>query len=200
MKKLFVIGVALVLAGGLYAQGYVGLKGGVNYGSWNPDVEGMDAMTGLGYHFGLEAGYMPMPMVAVDIGGFYYIGKWSTTVDDVDYETTVNSIYIPLSVKYIFTAAPTVNPFVKAGAAIMMQNSGETKIGEEDAVDIPDEDLETDWYVFGGVGVDVNVAEAISVRPDITFQYNLTADIEATEDASESAYDFLFSLGFYYWF
>lgn len=199
MKKLLVIGVALVLAGGLYAQGYVGLKGGLNYGSWNPDVADMDAWTGLGYHFGLEAGYMPMPMVAVDIGGFYYIGKWSTTVDDVETDMTINSIYIPLSVKYIFTAAPTVNPFVKAGAGMMMQNSGTvSEDGEE--TDIDDEDLETDWYVFGGLGVDVSVAQSISVRPDITFQYNLTADDDETEEASESMYDFLFSLGFYYSF
>lgn len=199
MKKLFVIGVALVLAGGLYAQGYVGLKGGVNYGSWNPDVEDVDSYTGLGYHVGLEAGYMPMPMVGIDIGGFYYIGKWSTTVDDVDMDMTINSIYIPLSLKYIFTAAPTVNPFVKVGGAMMMQNSGTVTIDEEE-FDIDDEDLETDFYVLGGLGVDVSVSPMISVRPEATFQYNLSADDEDTEDASESAYDFLFSLGFFYAF
>lgn len=200
MKKLFVIGVALILAGGLYAQGSVGLKGGLNYGSFDSGVEGEDAYTGLGYHFGLEAGYMPMPSIGVDIGGFYYIGKWSTTVDDVDVEMTINSIYIPLSLRYVFAAAPTVNPYVKLGGAVMMESSGETTTGEEDPVDIPDEFIETDFFILGGFGVDIGATPTISVRPELVFQYNITGDRDDTTDQDESAYDFLFSLGFYYAF
>jgi len=200
MKKLFVIGVTLVLAGGLYGQGSVGLRGGLNYGIFNPDVEGVDNFTGIGYNVGLEAGFKPMPSIGIDVGVAYYIGKYSTTIDDTDFEMTINSIYIPLAFRYIFGAAPTMNPYVKLGGAAMMQNSGETTTGEEDPVDIPDDDLETDFYILGGFGVDIGATPTISVRPELVFQYNLTADDDDTEDASESGYDILFSLGFYYAF
>jgi hypothetical protein len=200
MKKILVIAVSLVFAGGLFAQGYVGLKGGVNYDTWNPDVEGVDNYTGLGYNIGLELGYKVMPMLAIDVGGAYYIAKYGTSEDDVDITVTINGIYIPLALRYSFMASPMVNPYVKVGGAVMMEQNGESKVGEEDAEDIVDDFLETDFFVLGGLGVDVAATPMISIRPDVTFQYNLTGDRDISDDASETAYHILFTVGFYYAF
>ncbi len=197
MKKLFAVAIVLVLASGLYAQmkPYAGVQGGINYGIWNPDMEGVDNYTGLGFNFGVGFGVMPMPMLGIDVGASYFIANYS----DTDEELTINGFYIPLSFRYVFMAAPTMSPYVKAGGAMMMQNSG-TYTEDTVETDIPDDELDTDFYVLGGLGLDVMAMEAVSIRPDVTFQYNLTADDDETEDASETAYDILFTVGFFYHF
>jgi len=201
MKKLFAVAIVLVLASGLYAQmmPHAGVKGGVNYGVLNPDIEGMDNWTGLGYNFGIEVGMKPMPMLALDLGFAYYIAKYSITEDEIETEATINSFYIPFDLRYMFMATPMMSPYVKAGAAMMMQQSGDVTVDDTE-FEIPDEDLETDFYVLGGLGLDIMAMPTFSVRPDITFQYNLTADDDETEDASESGYDILFTVGFFYHF
>ncbi len=196
MKKLFAVAIALVLAGGLYAQmmPYVGVNVGANYGMFSSGVEGADDLSGLGFNFGLGFGIMPMPSLGIDLGASYFITNYS----DTDYESTINSFYIPLAFRYVFMAAPTMSPYVKVGGAMMMQNSGTVTINDEES-DIDDEDLGTDFFVLGGLGLDFMAMPTFSVRPDVAFQYNLTADDDETDD-SESAYDILFTLGFFYHF
>lgn len=202
MKKLFAVAIVLVLASGLYAQmmPHAGVKGGVNYGVYNPDIEGIDNWTGLGYNFGIEVGMKPMPMLALDLGFSYFITKYSNTIADEDIDKTINSFYIPFDLRYMFMATPMMSPYVKAGAAMMMQQSGTDKTDDTET-DIPDDQLETDFYVLGGLGLDIMAMPTFSIRPDVTFQYNLTAGYGDEEtEASESGYDILFTVGFFYHF
>jgi hypothetical protein len=197
MKKLFAVAIVLVLASGLYAQMNIsaGVNVGANYGMFS---EGEEDLSGLGFNFGVGFGIMPMPSLGIDLGASYFITNYS----DTDYETTINSFYIPLAFRYVFTAAPTMSPYVKVGGAMMMQNSGTVTIGEEES-DIDDDLLETDFYVLGGLGLDFMAMPTFSVRPDIAFQYNLTAGVDEDDDEDEdspSAYDILFTVGFFYHF
>ncbi len=200
MKKLLGVVMVLAIASGLYGQMAmnVGAKGGVNYDIMSSDVEGADDLSGLGYNFGIGFGIMPMPMLAIDLDAAYFIAKYK----DTDYEMTINGFYFPLSLRYMFMSTPTMSPYVKAGAAMVMQQSGTyTEEGDTVETDIPDDLLETDFYILGGLGVDVVVAPSISIRPDAVFQYNLTAGVDEDDgEDSISAYDIVFTVGFYYHF
>ncbi len=196
VKKLLALLLVLGFTGALYGQltPCVGAKVGVNYDVFSTGVEGADSWSGLGYNFGLELGLHVMPMLGIDIGGSYFISNYSYSIDTVDYESSINSIYIPLALRYHFGAAPMVHPYVRFGGAAMIQMSGDV-----DGTDIPDDELGTDFYILGGLGLDWKAMPTFSIRPDITFQYNLTANDSDTPD-SESGYDILFDVGFFYWF
>ncbi len=198
MNKLLAFMIAAAMAGGLYGQVYttIGLKGGINYDIFKTDEEGTETETGLGYNVGLEMGYHPLTKLGIDIGVFYFITKYGAQIDGVDYSTTFKNIYVPASLRFLLTRSQNVISYMRLGAAAMFQTSGATKVNEE-KTDIPDDDLETDWYVLGGLCVDIKTAPDIFIRPEIAVQYNLTADDDATH-AKEHSGDLLLSLGFYH--
>lgn len=198
MNKLLAFVIAVAMAGRLYGQDntIIGLKGGVNYDIFKTDEEGTETQTGFGYNVGLEMGYHPLTKLGIDIGVFYFITQYGAQIDGVDYSTTFKNIYVPASFRFLLVRSQNVISYVRLGGAAMFQLSGTTEVNGE-KTDISDDALQTDWYVLGGLCVDIKTAPDIFVRPEIVVQYNLTADDDAT-DAKEQSGDLLLSLGFYH--
>ena len=205
MKGLFAVAILLLSFGFVFGQGFsVGANAGLNYDMMNPDVEGMDTWTGIGFGGGLVFDIDIMPTIGAEVDVQYAMYKYSSSIDEggttYDFSNTINNLVVPVLFKYTM-AMPAVSPYFVLGPSLIYGMSGTYKVtghGVDISEDVPDSLLETDFGIQVGVGADLGMVAPINISPYFRFQYNLTADDGDTPDNSESAYDLLFGVNFTY--
>lgn len=177
----------------------IGIKPGFNFTTYNPD-DGGENLSGIGFNIGLGLVINAGPL-GLEIAPSFRTTSYSRT--DETWNTTIswhyNNLYLPVRGKLIANL-PLLAPYLGLGAAFDFQSSGYFEIeagGTSVRTDIQENDLEND--VFGSVilGADIKMLR-MKIAPELTFDYNLTADDEDTANRTESNYDITFTLGLYY--
>lgn len=195
MKVLFTISVMLLACGMAWGQGFsVGANLGGSYNTMSSGIEGDDSYSGIGFGGGLVFD-LDLMMFGAELDVLYSMYKYSRTVNDVEYTTTINNLVVPLLFKYKM-AMPTVSPYFVLGPSIIYGMSGSYE-SDGTSGDIESDDLETDIGIQVGAGANIGMMLPVNISPYARFQYNLTANDPDT-DNSESAYDILFGVNFMY--
>jgi hypothetical protein len=205
MKKIFFTLAFAVIA--LPAQclpsvrGSVGLKPALNLTTFNPD-DGAGNYTGAGFNIGFGLG--------LDVGNFGIemtpsfrttnYSRTQTIIVDITTSGHFNNFYLPVHFLLKAGAIPLVAPYLGLGFAFDIQNSGYwavTSGGTTIKTDVPSDQLENDLFFSVVLGADIKQSHFKYV-PEITFDYNLTADDPDTGNRTESNYDFTISIGLYF--
>jgi hypothetical protein len=204
MKGILLVTVLIFTFGIASGQGFsIGANIGGGYHSLNPDEQEIDNMSGIGYGGGvvLELDMLPTIGAEVDVQYAIYNYKWSGEIDNAQGDITLksNNLVVPVLLKYKM-AIPTFSPYFVLGPSLIKNLSGSVTMSsaEVDTTwDVDSEDLETDFGIQVGAGANLGMMQAIGISPYVRFQYNLTGDMEDTNE-KESMYDILFGVNFMY--
>jgi hypothetical protein len=166
----------------------IGLKAGISHCV-------LENQTGTGFHIGMDIGCHVHPNFAINVTPQikttkYYAPYWPST----DYEFT--NLYVPFVFSIILGPEKSVGPYLGIGGAINVQLHG--RMIDEPYVSWREiEDLEQDLYFAAVGGVEVRLGR-FRILPELSFNYNLTADYPSYEGLSASNYDFGVTIGFGY--
>jgi len=206
MKKIICLLMLAALAG--YAQclpsvkGAIGIKPGVNITTYNPD-DGEGNLTGaggnIGFSLGLDVGNIGIEM-APSFRTTNYSRTDQTLIGDVTWSGHYQNFYLPVHLQLKAGDIPLVSPFLGLGFALDFQNNGYwavTSGGSTFKTDVPSDQLETDFFLSLTLGADLKQAH-FKLTPELTFDYNLTADDADTDTRTETNYDITLSVGLYF--
>jgi len=179
----------------------VGLKIGLNYTIYNPD-DGQGNLSGIGMHFGLAMGMDIVNTIGIQIVPSYRATSYSRTINNVTAIFKFNNFYIPVNLLFKAGSTPVVSPYLGIGGAGNFQLNGRWRIESNGfGIDgeIESEDLEDDLFLALILGLDIKLIK-FNISPEMSFNYNLTADDPDTVNNTEKNYDLHFSIGFFYLF
>jgi|GEM_PF-731097 len=208
MKKLIIILFLL----SVYAYGQccfsgpisvrVGIKTGLNYGIFNRDDD-VGELNGLGWHIGLGMGTDILDFLAIDMAAQIRSTYYSRTTDEgfitpVTTNYSFTNLYLPVIFSVKIGIVPLISPYIGIGGAGNFQLSGKVKDGHHGSgVEQEIEELEKDLFIIAALGAEIKLIK-LKISPEVSLNYNLTADDPDTPDQTEKNFDIHLSVGLYY--
>lgn len=184
----------------------LGTKLGLNYSSFSPD-DGTGTLSGIGFHFGLGAGFDIANTIMIDLTPQIRTTSFSRTDDTWIGPLTTKFSYLNFTIPFVVSLKANISgtaPYIGAGVAGNFQLSGTVRIESNGSAledDIASEDLEQDFFFVGVLGAAMSFTK-VRVAPEISFNYNLTPDIPDSDNPGQSVegdnIDLHFSIGIYF--
>jgi hypothetical protein len=180
----------------------IGIKTGLNYGIFNRD-DGVGELNGLGWHIGLGMGTDILDFLAIDMTPQIRSTYYSLTTDEgyitpVTTSYSFTNLYLPVIFSVKLGVVPLISPYIGIGGAGNFQLSGKVKDGHHGSgVEQGIEELENDFFIIGALGAEIKLIK-LKISPEVSLNYNLTADDSRTSDQTEKNYDIHLSIGLYY--
>ena len=179
----------------------MGVKAGVNYCVVDADDD-LGKLDGFGWHIGLGMGTDILDFLAIDMAPQIRSTVYSRTVDIIGLPVTTSrsftNIYLPVLLSLKAGMVPLMSPYFGIGIAGNFQLDGAIRIESggpaiEDDID----ELENDLFFIAALGVEIKLIK-LKISPEVSLNYNLTADDPDTPDQTEKNYDIHLSVGLYY--
>jgi hypothetical protein len=206
MKRIICLLILTALAGFAQDQtkitGAIGIKPGMNITTYNPD-DGEGNLSGIGFNIGFGLG-IDVGNIGVELAPSFRSTNYSRTTETILGDVTLSghyqNFYLPMHFLLKANEIGTTAPFLGLGFALDLQNDGYWALTSGSTTiktDVPSDELQNDFFLSLALGADVK-QNHFKITPELTFDYNLTADDADTDTRTESNYDFTVSVGFYF--
>jgi len=179
----------------------MGVKAGVNYCVVDADDD-LGKLDGFGWHIGLGMGTDILDFLAIDMAPQIRSTVYSRTVDIIGLPVTTSrsftNIYLPVLLSLKAGMVPLMSPYFGIGIAGNFQLDGTMRI-ESDGLAIEDDidELENDLFFIAALDAEIKLIK-LKISPEVSLNYNLTADDPDTPNQTERNYDIHLSVGFHY--
>ncbi len=171
---------------------FFGFQAGMNHSNFDPD-DGAGNYSGLGFQIGLGMGIEFSPVFGIQMTPMFKKTAFDRTVLNIEMGADYSNFYLPIAFQLKAGILPVV-PYIGLGFAGNFQLDGTAYIGSiKNSID----ELESDFLFLFSFGTDFKLPKA-KITPEISFNYNLTANDPDTQNRTEGNYDFHFSLGIFY--
>ncbi|MBA7482877.1 hypothetical protein ES707_18376 [subsurface metagenome] len=179
----------------------VGIKTGVNYCVFDPGDD-LGTLDGFGIHFGLGMGTDILNFLAIDMAPQIRSTSYSRTIDILGIPLTTTysftNLYLPVLLSLKAGMVPFMSPYFGIGMAGNFQLNGTIRIESGGPVIGDDiDDLDNDLFFIAALGVEIKLIK-FKISPEVSLNYNLTADDPDTPEQTEQNSDIHLSVGFYY--
>jgi hypothetical protein len=201
MKKALLVILLLVVWGSAQCLSApistrVGVKFGINPGTYKPD--GGDEFKGTGVHFGLGMGTDILNLIALDMGAQFRTTAYSREELLGTHTFSFNNLYFPVFLSLKAGMLPLISPYVGAGIGINVQFNGINRLESDGiAVETPIQGASTNAFLIIGLGAEIKLIK-LRIMPEFTANINGQADDPETQDLTEKNVDYHISVGFYY--
>ena len=183
MKKFFVMMTVACMAFAMPSQAQVkfGLKGGLNLIAITTDGSSDGISNKAGFFVGPTVKFT-LPVVGLSVDGSALYDQRSAKIKNTDQTLKVQSVQIPINVRYGVGLSSVVNVFAFAGPQFGFNIGDKTKLLDEMGT----------WKlkssnISGNVGIGATVFSKLQITANYNFQLSKTSEVEYQVDGKTAS-------------